>query len=152
MLEKLKNLLGPVVTELGYEFIGCELFAYGNHKKLRLFIDKENGVGIEDCEKVSHGVSAFLDVEDPIEGAYRLEVSSPGFDRPLFELDHYQRYIGQRAKVRLRDKIDNRRNLLGIIEKVSEGKVTMDLEGQKVSFDLNDVSRANLAPLQEGVA
>jgi ribosome maturation factor RimP len=148
-VEKIKVLVEPAIADLGCEYLGAELFSYGNHRKLRLFIDKTSGVTVDDCAEVSHSVGAILDVEDIIPGEYRLEISSPGFDRPLFELAHYERFIGQKAKVRLRDKIDNRRNLLGIIEKVAEGKVTMDIEGHKISFELNEVGRANLVPQED---
>lgn len=136
------------MAELGCEYLGAELFAYGHHRKLRIFIDKPiTGVTVDDCAAVSHRISAILDVEELISGEYRLEISSPGFDRPLFELAHYQHFIGRQAKVRLKDKIDNRRHLQGVIEKVEEDIITMKVDGQSVCFQLNDVGRAHL--LQE---
>ncbi|MGB2144913.1 MAG: ribosome maturation factor RimP, partial [Porticoccaceae bacterium] len=94
--EVLKQLLEPVVDSLGCELWGIELQMGGNTKLLRIFIDRdEDGVDINDCEKVSRQASAILDVEDVISGEYTLEVSSPGMDRPLYELDHYARYLGE---------------------------------------------------------
>lgn len=146
-IEKLKTLVEPVMTELGCEYLGAELFPYGHHRKLRVFIDKPTGVTVDDCAAVSHRIGAILDVEDLIPGEYRLEISSPGFDRPLFELAHYQRFVGRQANVRLKDKIDNRRNLKGVIESVENETISMKVDGQSIRFQLNDVGRAHL--LQE---
>lgn len=146
-IEQLKILAKPVMTELGFEYLGAELFIYGHHRKLRIFIDKPTGVTVDDCAAVSHRISALLDVEDLIPGEYRLEISSPGFDRPLFELAHYLRFVGRQASVRLKDKIDNRRNLKGVIEAVEGERISMKVDGQSICFQLNDVGRAHL--LQE---
>jgi len=99
--EKITNLIDPVVKDMGYELVGVEYVASGKHSILRIFIDTEHGIGIEDCEKVSHQLSAVFDVEDPIAGQYNLEVSSPGIERPLFHIGHYQRFLGNDISLRL---------------------------------------------------
>ena len=82
--ERLRRLLEPAVEGFGYELLGVQLLAQGHHSKLRVYIDSEEGITVDDCARVSHQVSGVLEVEDPIPGQYTLEVSSPGMDRPLF--------------------------------------------------------------------
>jgi len=90
-VEALQAMLAPAVAAVGFELWGVEFFQQGRHSVLRLFIDGPEGVGVDDCARVSHQASGVLDVEDPIAGEYTLEVSSPGWDRPLFTLAHYAR-------------------------------------------------------------
>lgn len=152
--EGLKNLFEPVVTSLGYEFVGCELFHFDRTKKFRIFIDTPNGVDVDDCEKVSRQVSSILDVEDPIPGNYRLEVSSPGLDRPLFELKHFEQFVGEKVKLKTYEFIDERKNFTGKITSV-EGQIiviTLVDDGQKVEIDFNNISRANIMPDYEAIA
>ena len=107
---KLRQLLQPVVEALGCELWGLELQSGGKTKLLRIYIDRaEEGVGIEDCERVSRQSSAVLDVEDAINGEYILEVSSPGMDRPLYELSQYEQFIGEDISLRLRFPYEGRR-------------------------------------------
>jgi ribosome maturation factor RimP len=100
--EILHNLIEPVVESLGCELWGLEYLTQGRYTTLRIFIDGPNGVSLDDCEKVSRQVSAVMDVEDPIDGEYTLEVSSPGMDRPLYTAAHYARYLGETVNLRLR--------------------------------------------------
>ena len=100
-VEELREMLAPVVEALGYELWGVELNIHGRHALLRIFIDSENGITVDDCALVSQHASGTLDVADPIASAYTLEVSSPGWDRPLFTPEQYQAYIGERVKLRL---------------------------------------------------
>ena len=109
----LKALLQPVVEALGCELWGLQLESGGKRKLLRIYIDREEGIAVEDCERVSRQSSAVLDVEDAISGEYVLEVSSPGMDRPLYELSQYERYIGEDVSLRLRFAYDGRRNFKG---------------------------------------
>lgn len=143
-----------MVTSLGYEFVGCELFHFDRTKKFRIFIDTPNGVDVDDCEKVSRQVSSILDVEDPIPGNYRLEVSSPGLDRPLFELKHFEQFVGEKVKLKTYEFIDERKNFTGKITSV-EGQIiviTLVDDGQKVEIDFNNISRANIMPDYEAIA
>lgn len=101
-LEQLQALLAPVVEALGYECWGVEFISQGRHSVLRVYIDRPEGILIDDCEAVSRQVSGILDVEDPISGEYTLEVSSPGMDRPLFTLEQFAKHAGEQVKIRLR--------------------------------------------------
>ena len=110
---KLHELLQPVVEALDCELWGLELQSGGKRKLLRIYIDSEDGIGVEDCERVSRQSSSILDVEDAINGEYVLEVSSPGMDRPLYELAQYEKYKGEDISLRLRFPYDGRRNFKG---------------------------------------
>ena len=99
--QKLTDMLRPAVEETGKELLGVEFISAGNNSILRLFIDHENGINVDDCAEVSRQVGAILDVEDPISSEYNLEVSSPGLDRPLFELAHFQEVVGETINVKL---------------------------------------------------
>ncbi|MEW5756957.1 MAG: ribosome maturation factor RimP [Pseudomonadota bacterium] len=143
---KIYELLAPVVTGLGYELVGIEHISQGRHSLLRIYIDVERGVTVDDCEKVSHQVSGVLDVEDPIKGAYHLEVSSPGLDRPLFTAEHFARFAGHKAKVQLRSPINGRRKFSGAIRSVGDGAVRLEIEEGEVSLPLDAIEKANLIP------
>ena len=99
--QQIEDLIKPSIEALGYELWGCEYFAQGKHSLLRVYIDKPIGINIDDCEVVSHQVSAVLDVSDPITGQYSLEVSSPGIPRPLLHIEHYRKYIGHVVELKL---------------------------------------------------
>ncbi|CAH0532711.1 Ribosome maturation factor RimP [Vibrio stylophorae] len=144
-LEKqLMELLEAPVQALGYELIGLEFVRAGEHSTLRLFIDHENGITVEDCAEVSRQVSAVMDVEDPITVAYNLEVSSPGVDRPLFTAAHYERFIGEEVKFVLNMAMNNRRKWKGIISAVDGEMITVTVEGNQETFALSNISKANL--------
>jgi ribosome maturation factor RimP len=116
---------------------------------LRLFIDRQpDGIGLEDCETVSRQVSALLDVEDPIPGHYRLEVSSPGLDRRLTKLAHYQRFVGAEVRVKLRFPLDGRRNYRGTLRAASEKDIEVEVDGQKHTLPMANIESARLVPTQ----
>ena len=144
--EVLLKLIEPVVEGLGYECVGIEYNPHPKHGLLRIFIDREQGVGMEDCTAVSHQVSGVLDVEDPIAGEYNLEVSSPGMDRPLFKIEHFKQFIGHRAKVNLFKPVEGRRNITGLIEKVDDGDVYLQQDGQVYVVPFQTMSKARLEP------
>ena len=123
------ELIGTTVQALGLELWGVELLQQGRYSLLRVYIEREEGVTIEDCEKVSRQVSALLDVEDPIAGEYTLEVSSPGVDRPLFSVEQYAKYVGSEVNLKLRRAVDGRRKFKGQIIKVSGDIVGLLVEG-----------------------
>ena len=100
--EILQEILEAAVTTLGFELVGVDYIAQGHRSVVRVYIDSEVGVTVDDCARVSRQVSAILDVEEPIRSEYTLEVSSPGIERPLFTLAHYQRFIGRAVDIRLR--------------------------------------------------
>lgn len=139
------ELVESVVTPLGYELVGVEYIPQGKNSVLRVFIDSENGVVLEDCEQVSRQLSSVLDVEDPIKGQYLLEISSPGLDRPLFKLVDYQRFVGQQVKIRLHDMQDGRRKMKGRIESVSGDNITLLLpDEEQITVCFDDIEKANL--------
>jgi ribosome maturation factor RimP len=113
---------------------------------LRIYIDTEAGVTVDDCTKVSRQVSAMLDVEDPIQGHYTLEVSSPGLDRPLFEIAHYQKFVGRELKIRLYTPLDGRRNFVGTLLRVEEATITLLVEQTEVEMSFSDIEKAKLIP------
>ena len=98
--DKVFSIINPIVIDMGYELLGIEYVGSGKNSVLRLYIDCEEGVGVNDCETVSRQVSSIMDVDDPIIGQYNLEVSSPGIERPLFVIAHYQRFLGHEVRLR----------------------------------------------------
>ena len=141
------RLLEPTISGLGYELLGLEYLGQGKHSRLRLYIDGPNGIGVSDCEAVSHQVSGILDVEDPIKGQYSLEVSSPGLDRPLFKSAHFARYIGQKVKLRTRIPIAGQRNFQGEISSVENEDIYISTDsGEQLKLAVKDIERANLIP------
>ncbi|MBT8069572.1 MAG: ribosome maturation factor RimP [Xanthomonadales bacterium] len=145
-VQKLNELLQPLVEELGYEFVGLEYNSNPKHAVLRIFIDHENGVGIEDCEVVSRETAALLDVKDPIRSHYNLEVSSPGLDRPLFTPAHYQAFAGRQAQINLFAPQDGRRKFSGPILSADENSVRIEQDGMEVTLDLDNIAKAKLVP------
>ncbi|NOZ54235.1 MAG: ribosome maturation factor RimP [Gammaproteobacteria bacterium] len=169
------GLIQPVANALGYELLGVEYHAQGRHSLLRLYIDSENGITADDCARVSHQVSGLLEVEDVIRGDYNLEVSSPGLDRPLFTLEHFERFVGRNAKVHLTVAIKGGRKFSGIIVRTGtaetdnveadggmvDGVVTdqgtarqdentqsivLDIGGEEITLLLSQIDKANLIP------
>ncbi|MBL4572403.1 MAG: ribosome maturation factor RimP [Gammaproteobacteria bacterium] len=138
------ELIDTTVQALGLDLWGVELIQQGKYSLLRIYIEREEGVAIEDCEKVSRQVSALLDVEDPIAGEYTLEVSSPGMDRPLFSIEHYVQYVGSEVDLKLRRPIDGRRKFKGQIIKVSEGIVGLLVEGSEYDLEFPDIEKASI--------
>ncbi len=143
--QKLAKLISASVEALGYELYGIE-FLRGRTSTLRIYIDSEKGITVDDCADVSHQVSGVLDVEDPISVAYNLEVSSPGLDRPLFDAKHYERFQGQEISLVLRTAIQNRRKWQGVIKSVEGEMITVSAEGNEEVFALGNIQKANLVP------
>lgn len=143
----LKSLLKPVVEGLGYVLWGLDYHASGRRVTLRIFVDRpEGGVTLEDCERVSRQVSAVLDVEDPITSRYTLEVSSPGWDRPLYEPEHYAAYLGEVLDVRLVAPFEGRRRFRGKLVRFEQNEVTLLIDDEEFSFPLESIDRANIVP------
>ena len=127
-LEQLQALLAPVVTGLGFECWGIEFVSQGKHSVLRVYIDKEGGILVDDCAEVSRQVSSVLDVEDPISSEYTLEVSSPGMERPLFTLEQFASHAGEQVKIKLRSPFEGRRNFQGLLRGVEEQDVVVQVD------------------------
>ena len=144
--QDLKTLLQPEIEALGYECWGVVYLPQGQHALLRVYIDHPNGITVDDCEKVSRQASALLDVEDMLKDRYTLEVSSPGLDRPLFELSQYSKVLNQTIEVRSHIPINKRRKWLGELMGI-EGE-TLRLNTSEGSLDIlfAQVERANVVP------
>lgn len=140
----LRDQLASLIEALGYEFVGCELQRQGRDSLLRIYIDSSSGVTLDDCTKVSRQVSAMLDVEDPIPGRYTLEVSSPGIDRPLFNIQQYKKQIGQRIKVRLKEPVENRRNIVGVLLEVEEMNIHLKVDEQTIIVPFSKIEKGKL--------
>ena len=141
---EIEQLIQPTVESMGYDLWGCEYLAQGKHSLLRIYIDKSEGIGVEDCEQVSRQVSALLDVDDPIPGNYSLEVSSPGIPRPLFRSTQYQRYIGLEVQVKLFKPVSAKRKFIGTIESADENTLVLLIEGKQQDFLFSNIVKANL--------
>ncbi len=143
MQDRLNNLIKITTEGLGFQLWGYEYRPHSESALLRIFIEKESGITVEDCAQVSRQMGAVLDVEDIIPVAYILEVSSPGIDRVLFSIDQYKQYVGQSAKIRTRTPINERRNFRGSLEQVTETHVSIlvDKEIHTIPFDAIDRTR-----------
>lgn len=136
-----------MVEPMGYELVGVQYLQRGKGGSLlRIYIDHEKGITLDDCSAVSHQVSGVLDVEDPLPGHYDLEVSSPGLDRPLFATDHYARFRGHRARIKLRAKVEGRRAFEGLIEGIEGEQVALLVDGERRTFELAEIESARLVP------
>jgi ribosome maturation factor RimP len=143
---RLTGLIKPAVEALGYELVGVEYRRGRKRALLRVYIDKPDGITLDDCARVSHQVSGVLDVEDPIVEGYDLEVSSPGLDRPLFEPEHFERFAGRRVKVRMNPPVEGRRKITGLLLGIENGQVRVDEDGIERRVPLGSVSIARLVP------
>ncbi|PLX55104.1 MAG: ribosome maturation factor RimP [Chromatiales bacterium] len=143
--EDLITLLEPVVDGLGFELVDVE-FQSGGIGVLRVYIDKAGGIGLEDCAEASQQISALLDVEDPIPGSFTLEVSSPGLDRRLRTIEHFERYVGQRVKVQTKMPVSGRKRFTGELAGIEDGEICLDVDGQKHRVQLADIHSARLVP------
>ncbi|HVJ11441.1 MAG TPA: ribosome maturation factor RimP [Burkholderiales bacterium] len=139
----LENVVEPVVNGMGYELVDVQ--ASNGGRLLRLFIDKPGGVGLQDCAAVSRQLSRVFEVEGI--DYERLEVSSPGLDRPLRKGADFARFAGQKAEVRMRTPdASGRRKFVGVLRGAAEGRVNLELEGRLVALALEDLERAKLVP------
>ena len=144
--QQLQAMLEPTVEALGFELWGLEYLSQGRRALLRLYIDGENGVTVDDCATVSRQVSGVLDVEDPISSDYTLEVSSPGVDRLLFRLEHYPAYVGEWIEIRLRVPFEGRRKFKGTLKGVEGEDVVVQVEDQEYLLPHSAIDRAQVRP------
>jgi len=142
--DQIEQLIEVPVESLGYELVGVEYIKNGQHTVLRIYIDAEQGIGIEDCERVSHQVSGVLEVEDPISSAYSLEISSPGFDRPLFKARDFERFAGSEAKISMKLPIQGRRNFKGVLQGIDEGEILILVDGEEYALPITKLAKASL--------
>lgn len=144
---ELLDLVKETVEPMGYELVGVELVSRKKFGLLfRVYIDKETGIDVDDCANVSRQLSAVMDVEDPISEAYDLEVSSPGLDRPLFTLEHYQRFAGNTIKLITRTAIDDQRKFTGALTGVKDNRVLLVIDEKQIDIPFVDIQSARVVP------
>ncbi|MGH1428368.1 MAG: ribosome maturation factor RimP [Arenicella sp.] len=143
------EMLAPGAKALGYELVAVELGG-GDTSVLCCYIDSENGIGVDDCAKASRQFSAILDVEDPISSKYNLEVSSPGLDRPLVTLEHFEQAIDKKIKVKLAMPLNGRKRFTGIVveinKEVGNESVLLNVDNEEFELMVADMDRARLVP------
>ncbi|MDX2153503.1 MAG: ribosome maturation factor RimP [Bryobacteraceae bacterium] len=146
VLQKVNEIARQVAGSEGIELFDLELLGGGSKRVLRITIDRPQGVTHDDCELVSRRVGEILDQQDVMPGdSYTLEVTSPGVERRLSRPEHFERFLGQKAKVVLREPVENRRHWEGTLTGFAGGVVTLEpAPGQPVRFSLNQIQRANL--------
>ena len=144
-MQDLTELFEPVIRSMGYELVGIEFQGSTQHCTLRVYIDHENGIGVDDCVAISHQISAILDVEEPIQQAYDLEVSSPGINRPLFKAQDYEQYLGHSAKIKMAVPLNGRRNFRGVLQGVIDSRsVQIMVDNEGYDLPISDIAKANL--------
>ena len=144
--EELVALLGPAVEGLGYELSDLEVRIGSRDGLLRVFIDKPEGIGLEDCEIVNRQISTLLDVENPLPGNYVLEVSSPGLDRRLTKVEHFKRFMGNDIRVKLRFPLEGRKNFRGALRAADEENIEVEVDGKLHSLPIATIESARLVP------
>ena len=144
--QQIEEMLAPTVEALGFELWGLEYLSQGRHSLLRLYIEHENGISVDDCAAVSEQVSAVLDVEDPITGEYTLEVSSPGMDRLLFKLGQYPAYSGEEVDIRLRSAFEGRRKFKGILKGIEGEDVVVQVDDHEYLLPHSAIEKARVQP------
>lgn len=170
-IEQLQTLLAPVIESLGYQCWGVEFISQGKHSLLRVFIDRQNhectgdeksvdinhddgtelieresGIGIEDCQKVTEQISAVLDVEDPIPYEYTLEVSSPGLDRPLYTLEQFEQFKDNYVKIKLRAPFEGKRNFTGLLQGIEDQHIVLRVDKEEYLLPIELIDKANVEP------
>ena len=143
---QLAALVAPAVDACGYDFWGLEYLSQGRRNVLRVYIDSARGVDVDMCAQVSRQVSAVLDVEDPIAGEYNLEVSSPGVDRPLFNLSQYEQNIGKIVSLRLHIALDGRRKFTGLLANVKDEDIVLLTDNEEYLLPISSIDKANIVP------
>jgi len=152
ILDKVRRIAGPLAAQEGLELIDVEMGGGGGRQILRLYIDKGGGVSLDDCTAISRAVSTALDVEDPIEGTYDLEVSSPGLDRPLKTPEHFLKFLGSKVRVKTFGPVpecENRRTFLGFLQGYDNGIIAIEVDGKLFRVPHALVSKANVEPVFE---
>lgn len=144
LVGRLTQLVAPVVEDFGCELVELQFRREAHGWVLRLIIDHENGVGIDDCSRVSREVAHLLEVEDPIEQSYTLEVSSPGLDRPLKRMKDFLRCKGKKAKVVVKEPVDGQNQCVGMIEDVSQESVTLRTDHGIIEIPFTQMKKARL--------
>ncbi len=145
IIKSVQDYAGPLLADMGQELVDVQFRREGHGWVLRIFIDREAGITIDDCANVSRAISAWLDVEDLIEHAYHLEVSSPGLERPLKKQEDFKRFCGHKARIKLQEPLDGQRVFTGILGRVESDLVVLVVDDHPVSLRFADIARARLA-------
>ena len=148
--DTLNEIIVSTVEGLGYELWGVDFRPHADNGMLRIYIDSENGILVEDCAKVSRQLSSVFDVEDPIPGAYTLEVSSPGLDRMLYTPQQYEGYMGWVVKIKTRIPLGGRRNFKGTIDALNETGVILKIDGELYEVPFDSIERSRLKSESSG--
>ncbi len=142
---KVGELVKPLTDYSGLELLLVEFVKGPRGKVLRLVIDKEGGVSLDDCSRLSRVVSDLLDVHDPVPGSYNLEVSSPGINRPLIKIEDYERFSGKKVFVRTKEPVEGRRKFKGVLRGVSDGdQIVIDASGREFYLPIGLIKKARL--------
>lgn len=152
-IRRVEKMIEPVLADMGFELVRVQMFGT-KRPTLQIMAERVDGapMTVDHCAEISHAVSALLEVEDPIQGAYNLEVSSPGVDRPLVRPKDYERFAGHEAKVEMRTLIGGRRRFQGRILGYSDGEVRLDTEHGEVTLPIDDIQQAKLVLTDELLA
>jgi ribosome maturation factor RimP len=142
--KQVSDLIEPIVDELGFQLVDVEYLTDLGRWVLRIYIDREGGITVDDCAKVSRELGDLIDVKNIIEHDYVLEVSSPGLNRPLKKEADFIRVIGKKIKVRTRMPSNGKRNFIGILNDLREHEIYIQSEGELITLAWADVERANL--------
>ncbi len=146
MEDRLAAMLAPAVEALGFSLWGVEFVRAGKHSTLRVYIDHAEGISVDHCAQVSHQVSALLDVEDPIQAEYFLEVSSPGMERPFFSAEQFTDYVGEQAAVELTVTQQGKRKFKGVIAAVNGDQIDFIIDSENFSVKYAAIKKAHLIP------
>ena len=144
--DTLTAMLRPVVEDLGYVLWEIEYSPGRGNGFVRLYIDAEAGITVDDCERVSRAVSELLDAADPVPGQYALEVSSPGLDRPLRTPEHFAPYVGRNVFVELAQPLDGRRRFAGRLAVAGAETIEVEVDGRRCVLPIAGIRKAHLAP------
>ncbi|WP_404402307.1 ribosome maturation factor RimP [Idiomarina seosinensis] len=144
--ERLTDMIRPAVEALGYELWGVEFVRAGKFSTLRVYIDSPNGISVDDCAEVSYQVSALLDVEDPITVEYNLEVSSPGMERPFFNAEQLQPYVGETLALELIAAQQNKRKFKAQLVAVKDDQLSLEVDNETLQVSMRDIKKAHLVP------
>lgn len=144
---QVEELLAPTVEALGSRIWGVEFLSQGKYSKLRLYIDRDEGVSVDDCAEVSRHVSDILDVEELINGAYTLEVSSPGMDRILFKEEQFTDSVGEQVDVRLNFPFEGRKKFVGVLAGVQDHMAVVQIDEDEYLLPLENIQRARVVPV-----
>jgi len=142
--DQIISLAEPILDEMGFELVDAEYLSEHGRWVLRLYIDKTDGITVDDCARVSREVEGIIDIKDIINNEYVLEVSSPGLNRPLKKEKDFIRVIGKKIRVRMRNPVDGRKNYSGRLKKYKDRDIYLEVDGELMALSRQDIEKANL--------